>query len=95
MEEISYSDKYFDDAYEYRHVILPPEIAKLLPKNRLLSEKEYRAIGVRQSRGWVHYAIHRPEPQILLFRRPLNYQAQQENKAQDQAQDQTVIQISE
>jgi len=48
-------------------------------------QKEYRAIGVRQSRGWVHYAIHRPEPQILLFRRPLNYQAH----------DQTVIQISE
>ena len=28
-------------------------------------------LGVQQSRGWVHYAIHRPEPHILLFRRPL------------------------
>ena len=28
-------------------------------------------MGVQQSRGWVHYAIHRPEPHILLFRRPL------------------------
>ena len=25
--------------------------------------------GVQQSVGWVHYAHHRPEPNILLFRR--------------------------
>lgn len=52
-----------------RHVILPQDIAQHLPKNRLLHENEWRAIGVQQSRGWVHYAIHRPEPHILLFRR--------------------------
>ncbi|KAK0604747.1 hypothetical protein LWI29_019050 [Acer saccharum] len=82
MGQIQYSEKYFDDAYEYRHVVLPPDVAKLLPKNRLLSETEWRAIGVQQSRGWVHYAVHRPEPHIMLFRRPLNYQQQQENQAQ-------------
>ncbi|CBI17125.3 hypothetical protein PVL29_008099 [Vitis rotundifolia] len=82
MGQIQYSEKYFDDTYEYRHVVLPPEVAKLLQKNRLLSENEWRAIGVQQSRGWVHYAIHRPEPHIMLFRRPLNYQQQQENQAQ-------------
>ncbi|KAH0996997.1 hypothetical protein GBA52_020861 [Prunus armeniaca] len=82
MGQIQYSEKYFDDIYEYRHVVLPQEVAKLLPKNRLLSENEWRAIGVQQSRGWVHYAIHRPEPHIMLFRRPLNYQQQQENQAQ-------------
>ncbi|CAN6901165.1 unnamed protein product [Brassica oleracea] len=38
-------------------------------------KNEWRAIGVQQSRGWVHYAIHRPEPHIMLFRRTLNYQA--------------------
>ncbi|KAL0537832.1 hypothetical protein IC582_026821 [Cucumis melo] len=38
MGQIQYSEKYFDDIYEYRHVVLPPEVAKLLPKNRLLSE---------------------------------------------------------
>eukprot|EP00985_Skeletonema_marinoi_P021556 scaffold13271_cov157-Skeletonema_marinoi.AAC.2 len=53
------------------HVILPKELAKTLPKTRLLSENEWRSIGVQQSRGWQHYAIHRPEPHILLFRRPL------------------------
>lgn len=55
----------------YSHVILPKELAKTLPKSRLLTETEWRQIGVQQSRGWTHYAIHRPEPHILLFRRPL------------------------
>lgn len=32
--------------------------------------QEWRSIGVQQSRGWVHYELHRPEPHILLFRRP-------------------------
>ena len=55
-----------------RHVVLPQDIAKALPKNgRLLSEIEWRALGVQQSRGWIHYAIHKPEPHILLVRRPL------------------------
>lgn len=43
----------------YRHVILPKELAKTLPKSRLLTESEWRGIGVQQSRGWQHYAIHR------------------------------------
>ena len=42
-----------------------------MPKGRLLSENEWRSLGVQQSRGWVHYEIHKPEPHILLFRRPL------------------------
>eukprot|EP00013_Stygamoeba_regulata_P025936 CAMPEP_0177649604 /NCGR_PEP_ID=MMETSP0447-20121125/11484_1 /TAXON_ID=0 /ORGANISM="Stygamoeba regulata, Strain BSH-02190019" /LENGTH=75 /DNA_ID=CAMNT_0019152391 /DNA_START=130 /DNA_END=357 /DNA_ORIENTATION=+ len=70
-QEIVYSLKYNDDEYEYRHVILPHDIAKLLPKGKLLSEEEWRDLGVQQSLGWVHYAIHRPEPHILLFRRKL------------------------
>lgn len=54
-----------------RHVILPADIAKNLPKN-LLSEREWRALGVQQSRGWVHYGQHKPEPHILLMRRPMS-----------------------
>ena len=53
------------------HVILPKELAKTLQPKRLLAEAEWRALGVQQSRGWAHYAIHRPEPHILLFRREL------------------------
>jgi cyclin-dependent kinase regulatory subunit CKS1 len=41
------------------HVILPKELAKTLPISRLLTEAEWRGIGVQQSRGWQHYAIHR------------------------------------
>mmetsp|Transcript_15621 Transcript_15621/g.28415 ORF Transcript_15621/g.28415 Transcript_15621/m.28415 type:complete len:91 (+) Transcript_15621:4414-4686(+) len=69
--EIEYSEKYEDEIHEYRHVHLPRQIYKRMPRNRLLSESEWRALGVQQSRGWVHYEIHRPEPHILLFRRPL------------------------
>lgn len=72
MQDIEYSEKYKDDVYEYRHVILPRSIAKKLPSPmRLMTEDEWREIGVRQSQGWVHYSIHPPEPHILLFRRPL------------------------
>ena len=54
------------------HVILPKELAKThLKSGKLLSDAEWRGIGVQQSRGWEHYAIHRPEPHSLLFRRPL------------------------
>ena len=70
-DDIEYSDKYNDDLYEYRHVILPKHIYKKMAKNRLLSEMEWRELGVRQSRGWSHYEIHRPEPHVLLFRRPI------------------------
>jgi cyclin-dependent kinase regulatory subunit CKS1 len=70
-QQIDYSDKYQDAKYEYRHVILPKDLAKSLPRNRTLSELEWRNIGVQQSRGWENYSFHRPEPHILLFRRPL------------------------
>lgn len=71
VSRIEYSEKYMDENFEYRHVILPKELAKTLPKGKLLSDAEWRAYGVQQSRGWEHYAIHKPEPHILLFRRAL------------------------
>lgn len=33
-----------------RHVILPATIAEQLPRNRLLTETEWRNLGVQQSR---------------------------------------------
>lgn len=53
----------------HRHVMLPKDIAEKLPKDRLLTETEWRNLGVQQSRGWVHYMMHKPEPHIMLFRR--------------------------
>jgi cyclin-dependent kinase regulatory subunit CKS1 len=69
--KIQYSDKYTDDVYEYRHVILTKELARILPKDRLMSEREWRSVGVQQSIGWEHYMIHQPEPHVLCFRRAL------------------------
>ncbi|XP_057297519.1 cyclin-dependent kinases regulatory subunit-like [Hydractinia symbiolongicarpus] len=71
--QIYYSDKYTDEHYEYRHVLLPKQLAKLVPQSRLMTEAEWRKLGVTQSRGWVHYLYHAPEPNILCFRRSLDY----------------------
>eukprot|EP00439_Symbiodinium_sp_Y106_P082105 s1139_g21.t1 len=84
-DEIEYSERYqeTDDRYEYRHVILNKQAAKepchVVQEvfkmtgggKRFLHEDEWRGVGVQQSRGWVHYEFHRPEPHILLFRRPV------------------------
>ena len=71
IKNIYYSDKYNDEKFEYRHVMLPKEVARKVPKTHLMSEIEWRNLGVQQSRGWIHYMAHEPEPHILLFRRPL------------------------
>lgn len=66
---IHYSDRYADDEYEYRHVILPKSLLRLIPQEffvnndkvntlRLLSEPEWRGIGITQSLGWEHYEVH-------------------------------------
>jgi cyclin-dependent kinase regulatory subunit CKS1 len=70
-DEIEYSEKYQDDEFEYRHVLLPKHTFKKTQKGKLMSETEWRSIGVQQSRGWCHYEVHKPEPHIMLFRRPL------------------------
>ena len=70
-EKIEYSSKYQDKIYEYRHVLLPKEVFEKVPHRRLLSENEWRSLGLQMSKGWVHYTIHKPEPHILLFRRPI------------------------
>ena len=50
-KDIYYSDKYTDDKFEYRHVMLPKDLAKLVPKTHLMSEPEWRNLGVQQSLG--------------------------------------------
>jgi len=69
-DEIEYSEKYYDDVYEYRHVILTKDTYQKMPKGRMLSDEEWRKLGITMSKGWIHYAIHIPEPFVLLFRRP-------------------------
>nr|CAD7268881.1 unnamed protein product [Timema shepardi] len=59
-DQIQYSEKYYDDLFEYRHVILPQDLAKHVPKSHLMTETEWRNLGVQQSPGWVHYMMHTP-----------------------------------
>ncbi|KAL0946538.1 hypothetical protein HGRIS_012746 [Hohenbuehelia grisea] len=84
IDKIHYSDRYSDDIFEYRHVILPKPLFKMIPKQyfndetgtlRLLAEQEWRGIGITQSLGWEHYEVHAPEPHVLLFRRRKDYVA--------------------
>ncbi|CAK7268711.1 endoplasmic oxidoreductin-1 [Sporothrix epigloea] len=83
LENIFYSQRYSDAQFEYRHVLLPKQMLKLIPDQyldeskktmKLLWEDEWRSMGINQSLGWEHYEVHEPEPHILLFKRPINYQ---------------------
>lgn len=83
IESIHYSSRYSDNDFEYRHVQLPKEMLKKIPKDyfdptkgtlKLLWEEEWRGLGITQSLGWEHYEVHEPEPHILLFKRPVSYQ---------------------
>ncbi|KAI9596086.1 regulatory subunit of cyclin-dependent kinase [Syncephalis fuscata] len=78
--DIIYSPRYYDDEFEYRHVALVKGLTKYLPNPpRLLTEDEWRGLGVRQSPGWYHYMVHAPEPHILLFKREKDYQIKYPN----------------
>ncbi|KAG5362816.1 Cyclin-dependent kinases regulatory subunit [Yarrowia sp. B02] len=78
QEAIHYSTRYSDDTFEYRHVMLPKNMLKAIPRDyfnsetgtlRILMEEEWRGLGITQSLGWEHYETHAPEPHILLFKR--------------------------
>lgn len=82
QELIHYLPRYADDEFEYRHVMLPKSMLKVIPSDyfsqesgtlRILMEEEWRGLGITQSLGWAHYETHAPEPHILLFKRPVNY----------------------
>lgn len=46
--------------YQYRHVIVDRSMVSLIPKNRLMDECEWRALGIKQGSHWDHYLIHKP-----------------------------------
>lgn len=77
--EIEYSDHYEDEVYEYRHVILTKAAYAKIKGKGLLEESEWRALGIKQTKGWVHYTYFFPEPNVLLFRRPLGTDPQTGN----------------
>lgn len=38
-----------------RHVYLPPDIAPTVPVTHLMTESEWRNLGIQMSTGWMHY----------------------------------------
>ncbi|RQM05855.1 hypothetical protein DH86_00002161, partial [Scytalidium sp. 3C] len=57
IDSIHYSARYSDDEYEYRHVQLPKNMLKIIPKEyhdpskgtlKLLWEEEWRGLGITQ-----------------------------------------------
>ena len=37
-----------------------------MPSDRVMTEAEWRGLGVMQSRGWVHYAIHKCVGDVVM-----------------------------
>ena len=77
-DEFEYSDKFCDSFYEYRHVLLTKRAFLLINDifnkekkgQRVLTEYEWRTLGIQQSAGWENYIVLPNEPNVLLFRRP-------------------------
>ena len=71
--EPEYSDKYQDECYEFRHIILAKwqyKIIRDIPG--LISEDIWRnKLGLKVSNGWTNYSRYAGEPHVLLLRRPL------------------------
>jgi len=40
-------------------------------KGTLLSETQWRSLGITMSMGWQHYLAYKPNPTVLCFRRPI------------------------
>lgn len=66
---IVYSNKYVDESYEYRHVILPMKVYERIIPGKLLTESEWRKLGIQGSEGWVHYLYYKPEPNVICLRK--------------------------
>lgn len=70
---IQYSGRYDDAEYQYRHVLLPKQLAKFLPKDRTATSQEWSSTGIIMSPGWENYELvphQRGSKHILVFRRP-------------------------
>ena len=70
-DNVEYSNKYYDKVYEYRHVIMTKDFLRKIPVGRIMSENEWRSLGIQQSKGWENYYQYKKEPHVILFRRPI------------------------
>lgn len=63
---IYYSEKYYDDEYEYRVIT----IKYTVDTKKIFTEKEVEDLGIRQSPGWQHIMTWH-NGLLLLFKRKL------------------------
>ena len=45
-DKIEYFEKFRDNEFEYKYVLLPEHVYRKMPQGRLLSEEESRILGV-------------------------------------------------
>jgi cyclin-dependent kinase regulatory subunit CKS1 len=76
---IRYSKIYQDNTYEYINVILPKNIFENITPYKILQEEEWTNLGVEISGEWTHYTFFKPEPHILLFRKPIQMNIEEDN----------------
>ncbi|KAF9286353.1 Cyclin-dependent kinases regulatory subunit (Cell division control protein cks1) [Mortierella alpina] len=94
-QAIEYGDVYCDSKYEYRNVTLPKIMLSFIdrrfmehPDNpysnvlRILTEEEWREVGITMSQYWVNWMRHDPEPHVLLFRRPVGTGAKMKKESE-------------
>lgn len=46
QDKPEYSERFLDDQYEYRYVVLPREMANDLKSKKILTEQEWREMGI-------------------------------------------------
>lgn len=78
VNEFYYSTKYEDDEYEYRHVHVPKEVARLVPKNRLMSETEWRSLGVQVNICYYYVVLSKTKCQCY-FKKTLMFNSFQQS----------------
>ena len=72
-ENAEFSEKYQDECYEFRHIVLTKKQYKIIRDiPGLIPESIWRnKLGIKISGGWTNYARFAGEPHVLLLRRPL------------------------
>lgn len=81
LRNISFFHIYIFYMYRYllsiefacRHVIIPRTLVKFVPKDRLMTENEWRDLGIQQSRGWENYMVHARERHVSVISKNFSF----------------------
>ncbi|KXN71127.1 cell cycle regulatory protein [Conidiobolus coronatus NRRL 28638] len=67
--DINYSPYYTHGDWNYRIVSVPKKLLKYIPRNTLLTNRQWQSVGIIMSDSWEHYQLFEPEPQSMMFRK--------------------------